>query len=59
MYKKSFNKENVLKEIKENGNYTLKYHLNIGGKYTPVTLRGAIINENGEDKLIIGIKQED
>ena len=50
------NKENILKEIKENGAFALQYRLNLSDKPTPVELGIVKIEEEGKEKLIAGVK---
>ena len=52
----SFTKENVLKEIQENGIYSIHYRLMINGEPQPVSLRVARFMENDREKLIAGVR---
>ena len=58
-FKKMFNKETMLKEIKENGLIVIHYRLVINDKPTYVGLRAALIEEEGVQQLIVGINQND
>ena len=53
---RSFNKEAILSEIKENGSFKLDYHLIINGKPVPVQLKIVSVKESDGEKLIIGVK---
>ena len=59
MFRALFTKENVLKEIRENGVFRFEYRLNIDGSPTYVSLKAVPIEENGEKKLIIGVMNID
>ncbi len=49
-------KENILKEIKEKGVFFIRYRLIINDDPIPVSLRIAMIHEDGKDKLVAGVK---
>lgn len=55
-FRKTFSKENILKEIKAKGVFSLHYHLIIDGEAKTASIRAAMVKENEEDKLIIGIR---
>lgn len=55
-YLENVTKENILKEIDENGAFVYQYRLNMDGKPTPVELGVVKIIEDGKDKLIAGVK---
>ncbi len=52
-----FTKENILKEIADKGAFSINYHLIISGRSVPVTLRAVLVNEDGEETLLIGIRK--
>ena len=65
-YLRVFNRENVLREIRENGIFTMRYSLCIRDRWQPVELKAALVEESDGEKLIIGVsaldkrrKQED
>lgn len=50
--------ENVLREIQLNGKFSIDYHLMIKGVPRPVTLKAALFNEGGEEKLVVGVRAQ-
>ena len=56
LLKEKFTKENVLDEIAKRGVFSLQYRLTYKGELTPISLRASLVKENGEDKLIVGIR---
>lgn len=52
-----FSKENILRDIRENGNFSVRYRLMLGGAPTPVELRIAPFNEGKERKLFASVKE--
>lgn len=56
LFRERFTKENVLKEIAEKGSFHLKYGLLLKKKPHPVILKAAMTVENGEERLIVGIR---
>ena len=50
-----FSKENILREIRENGAFHLQYHLIIRGKLTPVHLKIVSIRESAGERLVVGV----
>ncbi|MBP5177037.1 MAG: GGDEF domain-containing protein, partial [Clostridia bacterium] len=54
-----FKKENILKEIRENGLFVVDYRLMINGVPNYVTLKAAIVEEKDGPQLIIGILNVD
>ena len=56
LLKEKFTKENVLGEIAKRGVFSLQYRLTYKGELTPISLRASLVKENGEDKLIVGIR---
>ena len=53
---KAFTRENVLKDIKEKGFFTIHYRLMIDDQPKPVSLRVAMIHEDNKEKLIAGVR---
>ena len=49
-------KDNVLREIRENGSFSINYRLIIKGVPRPVTLRAALYKDGDSDKLIVGVR---
>lgn len=50
-----FSKENILAGIRKNGIFTMDYRLMIKGNPVPVSLRAAILEEDGAERMILGI----
>ena len=48
--------ENVLKEIKEHGKFSINYRLIIKGVPRPVTLKAALFKDGDEEKLVVGVR---
>lgn len=59
MYLSMLTKENMLKEIKEHGLFTMTYRLNIGGQPMYVMLKAAMVEEKDGPQLIIGVSNID
>ena len=55
----TFNKENVMQEIRRNGLYELKYRLNMNGVPTWVMLKAAMMEEKDGAILVVGINNID
>ena len=55
-YLEGFTKERIFGEINKKGTFGMKYRLLIGGKLIPISLRIALVNEMGDQKLIAGVK---
>ena len=55
-YLEGFARQNVLHEIEQNKRFQQHYRLMIQGKPTPVSLTIVPVRENGEDKLVAGIR---
>ena len=55
-FKGEFTKENIMKEIAQKGVFTVHYRLLIDGEPKPASTRIALVKENGENKLIVGIR---
>ena len=56
VFLKKFNKDTVLKAISEKGAFRLKYRLLINGEIRPAKLKIVSIIENGDEKLIVGVR---
>ena len=54
-----FTKENMLREIKENGVFIHKYRLLMGGKTVQASLRAAMVEEDDGEKIILGVSIAD
>ena len=52
-------KENMLREIQENGMLIHNYRMILDEKSVPLTLRATLIRENEEEKLILGITNDE
>jgi hypothetical protein len=52
-------KENMLREIKENGFLTHRYRMLWDGESIPVSLKAAIVEENDGEKIILGITNDE
>ncbi|MBR4463321.1 MAG: hypothetical protein IKS40_01750 [Treponema sp.] len=55
-FKTAFTKENVLRHIAQKGVFVVHYRLHISGEIKPASTRITMAKENGEDKLIVGIR---
>ncbi len=55
LFKAMFTKEKMLEEIGRNGAFTMIYRLMLGGEPTYVNLRASLIDEDGNNKIIIGL----
>ncbi len=55
-FMEQFTRENVMREIETNGVFRMQYRLLIHGEARPVSLRMAPIRENGEEKLVAGVR---
>ena len=55
-YLEEFTKENVLEETHKGNVFKMQYRLVIGGVARPVSLRIARFKENGEEKLVAGVR---
>ncbi|MCR5664535.1 MAG: EAL domain-containing protein [Oscillospiraceae bacterium] len=56
-YSQIATKENMLREIARSGLFAYHYRLLVDGTPCPVSLRAALVKENGVDRLIIGINR--
>ncbi|MBQ7700404.1 MAG: diguanylate cyclase [Clostridia bacterium] len=59
LYLSMLTKENVLKEIKEHGLFTMTYRLTISGQPMYVMLKAAMVEEKDGPQLIIGVSNID
>ena len=48
--------ENVLREIRQQGQFKINYRLIIKGTPRPVTLKAALVKDGGEEKLVVGVR---
>ena len=56
---RTMKKENVLREIRENGHFVYRYRFLLGGKYVWAKLKAAMVEENGGKKIILGVTRDD
>ncbi len=56
LFAKYFTRENILREIRENGSFRIDYRLMLGGEPKPVTLRIAPFKDGDEEKLVVGLR---
>ncbi len=56
-FAEKFTKENVLREIREKGSFSIQYRLLLDGKPVPVTLRAALFRDGTEEKMVVGVRQ--
>lgn len=54
-YLTAFSKENILKQIANVGVFEFRHRMNVEGNPVYVIMRAVIVNEDGEDKLLVGI----
>ena len=59
MFQKHFSKEAVMKHVMQGQVYSISYRLMIFGAPRYVCLRAALVNEEGRDRLIIGVSDID
>ncbi len=55
-FQEQVTQENVLREIREHGNFSINYRLIIKDVPTPVTLRAALYKDRDDEKLIVGVR---
>jgi hypothetical protein len=48
-------KENMMREIREKGLFIHNYRLLMGEEYVPLSLRAALVEEEGRKKIILGV----
>ncbi|MGX8705107.1 MAG: EAL domain-containing protein, partial [bacterium] len=56
LYLEKFTKENILREIRENGMFHMEYRIIINDVPEPISLRIAPIHESDGDKLVVGLR---
>ena len=59
MFNTMFTRENVMREIERTGLFVLRYRLLIDGKPQYVNIKAAMVEEQGEKKLIVGVNNID
>ena len=59
LFMKEFKKRNIMKTIKEDGVFMLRYRLMLDGKPTLTGLKAALVYENDGTKLVIGVSNID
>ena len=52
-------KENMLREIRENGFFIHHYRMIMGGNTVPVSLRAALVTEKDGEKIILGVTNDE
>ena len=52
-------KENILREIRENGFFIYHYRLKMEGKTVPVNLRATLVSGTDGDRLILGVTNDE
>ena len=52
-------KENMLREIRENGFFIYHYRLNMDGKVIPVNLRATMVSETDGDRILLGVTNDE
>ena len=55
-FREIFTRENVMREIRENGSFRTEYRLMFGGRPRPVILKAALFKEGEEEKLVVGVR---
>ena len=50
-------KDNVLREIRQNGLFVHNYRLLIEGRYVPVSLRATLLQEDSGEKILFGVNK--
>ncbi|MBO6219505.1 MAG: hypothetical protein J6N81_08030, partial [Treponema sp.] len=56
LFIEKFTLKNIIAEIEQKNSFSLHYRLMLNGELKNTSLRAALVKENGEDKLIIGIR---
>ena len=46
----------MIHEVREHGNCKIQYRLLINGQIRPVTLKLALFRENGDQKMVVGVR---
>ena len=52
-------KENMIREIKENGYFTHTYRMLMDGKVVPARLKAAMVDEGDGEKIILGVTKDE
>ena len=55
-FRQSFTLDNVMREIQQNGSFSINYRLIIRGEPRPVTLKAALFKDGDEEKLVVGVR---
>lgn len=53
---KAFTKENIMKEISKRGLFLHHARIFLNGEAQPYTVKASLVKENGEDKMIVGVR---
>ena len=53
---KAFTKENIMESIAEKGLFMYHARLMLAGEPKPYTVKASLVKENGEDRLVVGIR---
>lgn len=48
--------ENVMREIRLHGKFSINYRLIIKGEPVPVTLKASLFKDGDEEKLVVGVR---
>ncbi len=56
LFLERFSRENVMREIEQNGAFKLQYRLQIGDEARPVSLRIAPFQDGSDEKLVAGVR---
>ena len=56
-FREQVTRENVLREIKLHGSFSIDYRLMIKGVPRPVTLKAALFRDGDEEKLVVGLRE--
>ena len=57
VFKKRHTKESILKNIETDGVFSSRHHMLINDKHVMVSVRCVLVKENGENRLIMGIRK--
>ena len=55
-FREQFQFDRMIREVREHGNCKIQYRLLINGQVRPVTLKLALFRENGEQKMVVGVR---
>ena len=56
-FQEQFTRENVFREIRQRGRFSINYRLVVKGVPRPVTLKAALFREGDEEKLVVGVRE--